>query len=151
MDYDVEKKILDVLASEEHTGRRIIMPNARRLSDIFERFEPIPDLSSYQSKILKSWIVDNTGGVAELSSFCSVHGFSPSQKNLDIVPQMATFEAIEQHVFRACDYVINFEIIINHNKTATIMARNNSLALKGANRVSGSTWFAVIPASEIPS
>lgn len=144
VDVDVENSIQAALKSADSCDRRIVFPKARKLSDIFERSEPITDLFKYESSVVKSWTINDgyADGQADLSSFCSVRGFSPKQSHLDVVPQRATFEAIEQYVIMFDGYVINFEITINREKTALISAHNN--------KVTGSVWFAIIPASEIP-
>jgi hypothetical protein len=141
---DVENSIQAALKHAENSGRRIVFPKARKLSDIFEQFEPVKDLSKYKSSVVKSWIVNDgyANGQADLSSFCSVRGFSPKRSHLDVVPQRATFEAIEQYMIMSDGYVINFEIAINREKTALISAHNN--------KITGSVLFAIIPASEIP-
>lgn len=136
MDQAVEESV-------ERVGHRLLFPHVRKLSELFVRVEPIEDLARFSSRAVHTWEVkDHWGrpaGRALLSSFCSVSHPRPS---LNVTPKLEVIEKLGRNMLLVDGYVLNFEIVVRGDGTALVLCKYN--------RILGSRWLAIIPASEIP-
>jgi hypothetical protein len=135
----------EIAAQIEHASNPVLLPDVRRLDELFERVEVLRDLHRYNSRDAKSWEVDDYRrgrryrGRAVVSTFCSVRGTTFS---LDVTPRAEVLALVERHMLLADGYVINFEVTIRSGgRTALVAAHYN--------KISGGRWFAIIDADQI--
>lgn len=129
-------------------SRRIVMPDVKDFSELFSRAEPINDLGRYESREVKVWDVEDwrarrpTGGVASVSSFCSVDG-AKRRYCLDVEPTQAVIEAIEKNMLIVDDYRLSFAVHIHPDETALVTCVYNCII--------GSCWLARVGQRTVPT
>lgn len=142
----VEKRIRGEILGAKSIGYNVLMPEVRSLKEIFASCSVVKDLARYKSRPVHTWTVDRISGYriyagegrATLSSFVSVRG---KPHSLDVTFRPEVVKLVGEKMMLCDDYVINFQAVIRSNGVALIEAHYNL--------ISGSRWFAFVPASEL--
>lgn len=139
----IEQEIRDQV---EGAAQKVLLPQVRRLDELFERIDVVTDLHGYTSGRAKEWSFEekDIGGrtvkaEAWLSTFCSVRG---TPFNLDVQPTPETVKLVERTMMICGGYVINFGITVRAGGECALVEAHY-------NMISGSRWFAIVDADHI--
>lgn len=121
----------------QDTTERLLFPQARIFSDLFEYGNIVNHQYNYRPRIVAAW--DVGPGRCYLTSFCST---SPSKPSLDVQPRPFIIDVIYGSIMKSEDYRYHFEIVDREDKSSLVLVKYD--------RIIGSRWLAVIDPNTVP-
>jgi len=114
----------------------VAFPEFDSFHQVFDSFEPIEDLHSYKSQVVKTWIDGKNN--TTLTSFCSCRSGS-----LDVVPNQKVIDYIEDSIVFTNDYRLSFDIVKRDDGTSLIMVKYD--------RILVNRWLAIVKSNTVPT
>ena len=132
----------EIRSQIENAAHRVVMPEVRRLDELFESISVVEDVGAYCKAAVPAvhkGSLTPGDGVCEMAGFVSVRG---AEHGLHVVPRPEVLESISREMLMSDGYRINFGITIRAGGRCALVEAHHS-------RIISSRWYAIVDADQV--